>query len=101
MAEQTSNSNSNAQNTQPGMNPQMSMLHIIIMRYLIDVSAIAGTKPKEEGFLRSTSEAYVKGMAKEAGEKTADYEATNGQQQLDNAKAEAQVRLILPFLRSI
>ena len=37
-------------------------------------------------------------MAKEAGEKTADYEATNGQQQLDEAKAEAQVRLSLSFL---
>ena len=45
--------------------------------------------------MRSTSEAYVKGVAKTAGEETAKYEASNGQQQLDNAKAEAQVRFVL------
>lgn len=34
---------------------------------------------------------YAKGMAKEAGKQTMDYEKQNGQQQYDQAKAEAEV----------
>lgn len=82
--------------TQPASSPQMSMFLFFFVQNRLSwqpaLTKLATAPPKkEEGFLRSTSEAYVKGAAKQAGEQTAQYESTNGQQQLDAAKAEAQV----------
>lgn len=66
--------------------------HRALTKILNILWVIAPTaEKKEESLIRGTSEALLKGGAKKAGEEGVSYETEHAQEQLDDAKAQAQV----------